>query len=201
MKPVQRSEILEIGAYEDIRERFRARIIAEKKRRRFSPSPELSVVFENRDTVLFQVQEMLRTERITKESGVLHELETYNELVPAADELSATLFVEIADKDTRDARLQELAGLEHQFGFELAGRYFPARNETRGLLPDRTTAVHYLKIAVGSEGVAALVSAARGPATGESTEVFFVSRHPRLSIRTALPVEVVRALAEDFLEA
>ena len=62
------------------------------------------MVFENHDTVLLQIQEMLRTERITAEAGILHELETYNELVPGPGELSATLFVEIADRDTHAAR-------------------------------------------------------------------------------------------------
>ena len=99
MKKVKRDELLDLGAYEQIRERFRAAVIEEKRNRRFSVSDELSIVFENHTTVLFQIQEMLRTERITREAPIQHELETYNELIPAPGELSATLFVEIADRD------------------------------------------------------------------------------------------------------
>lgn len=197
MKPIERNELMGLGDYEQIRERFRARIIAEKKQRRFSPSPELSVVFENRDTALFQIQEMLRTERITKEAGIQHELDTYNELVPAAGELSATLFVEIAERDPRERRLVELAGLEHRLALEVDGLRIPARNETHGILADRTTAVHYLKFPVGSgtPAAAAIEAAAR---SGVEGRVLFVVDHPHLAVRTAVPAALVQALAEDL---
>src|SRR6185369_16972757 len=119
MKKVQRNELLDLGAYEQIRPHFRAAVIEQKKRRRFSPTDELSIVFENHDTVLLQIQEMLRTERITREDAVRHELDTYNDLVPVPGELSATLFVEIADRDTRERRLVELAGLEGSLALEV----------------------------------------------------------------------------------
>ena len=111
--------------------------------------------------MLFQIQEMLRTERITREAAIQHEIETYNELIPAPGELSATLFVEIADRDTRERRLVELAGLEESFALEVGGKIYPARNETRGVLPDRTTAVHYVKFPLDAGGVAAVVAAGR----------------------------------------
>lgn len=198
MKRVARDELLGIGAYEQIREPFRARIIAEKKRRRFSPSPELSVVFENHDTVLFQIEEMLRTERITKEAAIQHELDTYNELIPSPGELSATMFVEIAERDPREARLVELAGLEHELGLEIDGRFIAGRNETRGLLPDRTTAVHYLKFSLAPEDGAAWLSCAAAGAENRNERIAFLVRHPKLAVRTFLPVEVVRAVAEDL---
>ena len=199
MKKVQRDEILALGAYEQIREHFRARVIAEKKRRRAILSDELTIVFENRDTVLFQVQEMLRTERITNEPGILHELETYNELVPGTNELSATLFVEIVDRDTRDRRLVELAGLEGSFHFEVGGATVPIMNETRGVLPDRTTAVHYLRIPLGAAAAQKLLArAAAGDAPGTDGDVAFVVHHPGLELRAPLPGALLRALAEDL---
>src|SRR5689334_19561323 len=112
MQPVTRSEILPIGEYEMIRERFRARVIAEKRPRRVRIGEHLSAIFENRDSVMLQIQEMLRTERITSEPAILHEIETYNELLPRKDELSLTLFVEIPAKDLREQMLVELAGLD-----------------------------------------------------------------------------------------
>src|SRR5438477_13111247 len=97
MKPVERSEILGLAEYETIRDRFRARVIEEKRIRRVQLGAKATAVFENHDTVLMQVQEMLRTERITKESSIAHEIATYNELVPKDNELSATVMIEIAD--------------------------------------------------------------------------------------------------------
>src|SRR5580693_2698209 len=111
MEPIDRNEILGLADYEIVRERFRARVIAEKKHRRIMLGPNASAVFENRDTVLLQIQEMLRTERITRLAAVEHELDTYNELVPRADELSCTLMIEIADKAERDAFLRAAKGL------------------------------------------------------------------------------------------
>lgn len=196
MKPVTRDELLDLGGYEQIRSHFRARIIAEKKSRRFIPCGELSLVFENHDTVLFQIQEMLRTERITAEPGIAHEIETYNDLIAGAEELSATMFVEIPDRDTRERRLVALAGLERAIGLELGSLSIEARNETRGVLPDRTTAVHYLKFPLGPAGAAALRrAAAGGAATGP---VLFVVRHPELSLRVPLPQPLLAALARDL---
>jgi hypothetical protein len=190
MKKVSRDELLELGPYEQIRERFRARVIAEKKARRFFPAPELAVLFENHDSVLFQIQEMLRTERITAEPGILHELETYNELIPGEGEVSVTVFVEIADRETRERRLVELAGLERAIFFEIDGQATPAHGEARGTLADRTTAVHYLKFAVGAARLARLAVAPES--------AFFVVRHAALDVRAALPAAAVQALIADL---
>ena len=150
-------------------------------------------MFENHDTVLFQIQEMLRTERITAEAGILHELETYNELVPGERELSATMFVEIADKADRDRRLVELAGLERALSIDIGGLVVPAKEDPRGERTDRTTAVHYLKFPIGAEGKQRLVAAAQSG----STSVLYVVHHPKLEVRAPIPVEVLRALARD----
>jgi hypothetical protein len=195
MKKVDRSELLGLGEYEQIRQRFLSRIIADKKDRRVIASDEVSLVFENRDTVLFQIQEMLRTERITKESAILHELETYNDLVPAANELSATMFVEIADAVVRERRLTELAGLEDRIALEVAGVTIRARNETRGVLPDRTTAVHYVKFALGAELAKTFVARV---ASGTKGVAIFILDHPRLSLRQPLSPATLHALRDDL---
>lgn len=194
MKKVERGELLDLGAYEQIRPQFLARIIQEKQARRVVVSDEISVVFENHDTVLFQVQEMLRTERITKEPSILHELETYNDLVPADGELSATMFVEIPDAATRDRRLAELAGLESKIALEVLGTKIAARNETRGVLPDRTTAVHYIKFPLGRELAARLGKSAQRPEGAMS----FLLEHPKLTVKKEIPAVTVQSLAEDL---
>jgi uncharacterized protein DUF3501 len=194
MKKVQRNELLGLAEYEQIRPQFLARIVNEKKDRRVVVSDEISVIFENHDTALFQIQEMLRTERITKEAAILHELETYNELVPDDAELSATMFVEIADAATRDRRLVELAGLEGKIAMEVLGTKVPARNVTRGVLPDRTTAVHYLKFPLGKDLASRLAARAK---EGDGAMVFLLE-HPKLTVRKAIPAVTARSLAEDL---
>lgn len=191
MMPVQRNEVLSIGDYEQIRPHFRARVIEEKKLRRVHVGEHLSAVFENHDSVLLQIQEMLRTERITAESAILHEIETYNDLVPGPGQVSLTVFVEIPDKPTRDRMLVELAGLENSIGVEVDGKVFPAT----GPLPDgfvegRTTAVHYLK--------ATLDEGARAALAGGKAAVALVVSHPRLTARAELSRAGITRLAEDL---
>src|SRR5579872_7468158 len=88
MKRIDPGEILGLAPYEQVRDKFRARVIAEKKARRVQLGPVVSLLFENHDTVLLQIQEMLRTERITRPAAIQHEIDTYNELVPGPNELS-----------------------------------------------------------------------------------------------------------------
>lgn len=197
MKPIARDEVLGLAEYEQIRERFRARVIAEKKARRVPIGPKVSLVFENRDTVLLQIQEMLRTERITREAAVQHEIDTYNELVPREGELSATLMVEIADKAERDAFLTAAAGLEKHVWLATGTRRVGSVSAAReGAVEGRTTAVHYLKFQLPP----ALVQALKGGANGEATltHLEVVVDHPAYQAREILPVEAVLAMGQDL---
>ncbi len=191
MKPIQRNEILPLGEYETLRPHFRARVIEDKKARRVRLGEHLSAVFENRDSVLLQIQEMLRTERITAEPGILHEMETYNELVPGTGQVSVTLFVEIPDRPLRDRMLVELVGLEDAIRLEVDGRAFPAWGKRPdGFVEGRTTAVHYLKATLDPDAVGAIV--------GGRAKVALSVDHPRLSLRTDLGPSTVARLAEDL---
>src|SRR5215203_1743746 len=118
----------------------------------------MTALFENRDSVLFQIQEMLRTERITQEKAILHELETYNALVPGDAELSATLFIEYEDRDERERMLTALAGLEDKFRLRVGSELLPATPDERGNDSERTMAVHYLKFPLTDSALAALMS-------------------------------------------
>jgi hypothetical protein len=198
MKPIDRGEILGLVDYEAVREPFRARVIAEKRHRRIALGPNASAVFENRDTVLLQIQEMLRTERITRLAAVQHEIDTYNDLVPSGDELSCTLMVEIADKAERDAFLRAARGLEKHVWFVAAGQRLAARSTERWAdgQEDRTTAVHYLKFSLPNNVAGEL----RGDAGSASKAVPFAIEidHPAYQSRTTLAPETVMALAEDL---
>ena len=151
MSLVTRGELLGIAEYEQIREPFRRRIMALKQARRVALGTNMSVLFENHDTALYQIQEMLRTERITAEKAVLHELETYNELVPRGRELSATIFIEYPERELRDRMLVALAGVETAFYVRIAGERLPVTPDLRGVDPSRTMAVQYVKFVL-SEG-------------------------------------------------
>lgn len=191
MRAIERSEILGLGDYEMVRPHFRPRVIAEKKPRRVELGEHIAAVFENRDSVLLQIQEMLRTERITAEPAILHEIATYNELIPAAGQLSVTMFVQIPDRALRDRLLAEWAGLEDALAVEVDGVVFAARGpRPPGWMAERTTAVHYLKATLDANAVAAIV--------GGTARVALVIDHPRVSLRTELGRATLQKLAEDL---
>jgi hypothetical protein len=191
MKPVDRSELLDLGAYEQIRERFRRRIIEVKRARRVPLGSNMTVLFENHDTVLFQIQEMLRTERITSEAAVHHELETYNQLVPGANELSATIFIEYPEREERERMLVALAGVEGCFSFRVGEQRNAGVADKRGERTDRTTAVHYLKFPL-AESAARALREANGPAV-------IAVDHPSYRAEVELGAATRQALAEDLL--
>ena len=198
MKPIDRSEILGLAEYEGIREQFRARIIAEKKARRVALGPNASCVFENRDTALMQIQEMLRTERITRPAAIDHEIETYNQLVPGDHELSATVLIEIDEKADRETFLFEAKGLDRSFALIVDGARCHGKHDEARESPDRTTAVHYLKFPLQPAAESALrdvLSKKRKPA---DVTVELVVEHPRYSAKTVLPASLVQSLAADL---
>jgi len=198
MKPIERGELLGLAEYEAIRDHFRTRIIAEKKARRVALGPNASCVFENRDTALMQIQEMLRTERITREAAILHEIETYNQLVPGDHELSATVLIEIDEKADRETFLFEAKGLDRAFALVVDGTRCHGKHDEARESPDRTTAVHYLKFpleAAAESALRAVLAKTRKP--GDVT-VELVVEHPRYTARTTLPASLVQSLAEDL---
>ncbi len=113
MKAITLDQVLSIDDYERERDTFRSRIIALKQRRRISLGPLLTLVFENRDTLRFQIQEMVRVERIVDPVKVQEELDVYNALLPLPGELSATLLIEITDESRMKEWLDRFMGLDH----------------------------------------------------------------------------------------
>ena len=112
MKPLLPSDLLSTTDYERQREAFRARIIELKRKRRISVGPLITLVFENRETLLFQIQEMVRVERIVDPAKVQEELDVYNELLPGPGELSATLLIEITEEAKMKEWLDRFMGLD-----------------------------------------------------------------------------------------
>lgn len=194
MKKIELADVKNIYEYEKAREAFRQRIIDLKRTRRVQVGPHLSFLFENRETVLFQIQEMCRAERIVDDAKVQEEIDVYNDLIPDPGELSATLFIEIEDS----SRVQELldrfmgidagdhvwiqAGKEYAVpaGFE-AGR----SDEERG----KISAVHFVKFPFTPEQVEAFRHA----------EVSLVVDHPAERARVRFSDGVKASLLEDLL--
>ena len=190
MQPIDRSEILPLGEYEKIREHFRARVMEDKRARRIQVGSHLTVLFENRDTVMLQIQEMLRTERITAEPAIRHEIETYNELVPGEQQVSISLFVEEPERASRERLLEELAGLEDTVTLEIDGTAFKFSGKREGAEPGRTTAIHYLKCALTADAIVKLKTRAAKTA--------LVVAHPRYTARADLLPSTLQQLADDF---
>jgi hypothetical protein len=160
MRAVVRQDILDLTAYEKARPEQRARVIEEKRRRRVHLGEELTFLFENHDTVLYQIQEMLRAERIVQEREIAHEIETYNELVGGPGELGCALLIEIVDPEVRDRKLREWLALPQHLYVKLAdGRKVRARFDARQVGADRLSSVQYMRfdtqgqvpVAVGSD--------------------------------------------------
>ncbi|MEZ5352807.1 MAG: DUF3501 family protein [Bryobacteraceae bacterium] len=185
--PVEFNEIRNIADYEVEREQWRPGVLALKERRRIRVGDHLTFLFENHDTVRYQVQEMMRIERIVKEKDIRHELETYNELIPSRHGLSATLLIEYETPEARAVWLKALLGLENHVWFQ-AGDRGPVRGyfDTRQIASDRISSVQYVKFDLGADGAADLIRRAR----------IFID-HPRYAASTELDDGQRAALAAD----
>lgn len=185
-------DISDLRAYEREREAFRAHIIELKKRRRVPVGPVITVLFESRDTIRFQIQEMARAERILTDVGIQTELDIYNPLVPGRGHLAATMFIELTSEEELGEWLPKLVGVERSVELRLGGadpvhpevvaaQLDPAHAEqlTR---EDTTASVHYLHWALTPEQVARFGA---GP-------VELAIRHPSYAESTALS-EATRA--------
>ncbi len=193
-------DVLDLRAYERVREGYRAQVVARKRRRRIALGPIMTVVFENVDTVRFQVQEMARVERILTDEGIAAELEVYNRLLPTPGELSATLFIELTSEPDLRSWLPRLVGIERHLVVELepAGggdvvqvRSVPEAGHAASLTRDAVTpAVHYLRLPFPPAAVAAFADA--------GTTARLVVDHPEYRASAELGPGTRAELVEDL---
>jgi hypothetical protein len=187
MQPLTPKDLWPLSVYEGVRDQFRKEVIAAKQDRRVQVGPHMTFVFENRTTVKFQVQEILRIERITHPDQIAEELEGFNSMLPGGGELSATLLIELTGTDPEvKAQLAKLFGLRDRVWLELGsarvrGELEPDREEQ-----GRVSAVQYVRFKV-TDPQALL----RGPAA-------LVIDHPHYTHRTELPEAARRSLAQDL---
>lgn len=160
------ADIVDQRAYERERDDFRAHVIALKRKRHVGVGPFVTLLFENRDTVRFQIQEMARAEKIITDEGIQTELDVYNPLIPQAGQVSATLFIELTSKDELMTWLPKLVGIETEVELRLGEGAHRVRcvvdeDHLRQLTREEITAsVHYVHFDLTADEVEAF---ARGP--------------------------------------
>jgi len=148
MQKLNESDLLSLERYSRERADFRARVMAHKKNRQVSVGPNTMWLFEDRLTVQYQVQEMLRTERIFEAEGIAEELAAYNPLIPDGRNWKVTLLIEFADAEVRRVQLERLRGIEDRCWVQVAGcdRLFAIADEDMDRENEtKTSAVHFLR--------------------------------------------------------
>jgi len=187
---VDRAEVLDLNAYDQVREDWIRRIIALKNLRRVQLGDRISLAFECKETVLFQIQEMLRVERIYEEHRIREEMATYDEILPRDGDLSATLFIEITAQDRVETDLNSLFGIEECLWMEIgAEQRLQAWFEPGHSREDKISAVHYVRFRL---------SPAMREAFKRGEPVVVSVDHPHYHARTALPAAQAAELARDL---
>jgi hypothetical protein len=163
MRTLAAQDLMTLEHYARERSAFRARVLEHKALRKVAVGPDVSWLFEDRLTVQYQVQEMLRVERIFEPAGIEEELAAYNPLIPDGSNLKATMLIEIADVQLRPARLAQMKGMEDCCYLEVlgnmagAGRVVAIADEDLERADDtKTSAVHFLRFEFTPSMVVAL---------------------------------------------
>lgn len=192
MQPLTVQDLWPLPVYEGVRDEFRREVIAAKQHRRVHVGPFITLIFENRLTVKFQVQEILRAERVIVPDAVAEELEGFNGMLPARDELSATLMIELtgAEPDVA-AQLEKLIGLSQHVALDLGGVRHMARFDAGRDDGRRISAVQYVRFPMAG---------ARGQLVDRSQPAWLIVDHPSYQHRTEIPEGVRRSLAADLDE-
>lgn len=192
--PLTLDDIADARAYERERQSYRDRIIALKKLRRVAVGPVVSFVFENRDTIRFQIQEMARAEKLYSDEAITVELETYNPLIPEKGHLSATMFLELTSRQELEHWLPRLVGIEQTAKLLLPGGDSVLATvegaHAAHLTRDEVTAsVHYVNFSLNDEQIRAF----------RVGDVALALDHPEYRHRTVLPEATKESLAGDLL--
>ncbi|MGH8618486.1 MAG: DUF3501 family protein [Burkholderiales bacterium] len=193
MPTITRESLMPLEAYAKTRKDYRARVIEHKKLRSVALGPNLTLIFEDELTIRYQIQEMLRIERIFEEAGIQDELDAYNPLVPDGSNWKATMLIEYPEVAERTRMLERLVGIEDRVFVQVAGFspvYAIADEDLDRSTDTKTAAVHFLRFELGAEMIAALK---RGAALTLGVD------HPEYRARVeALETPVRDALVSDL---
>jgi hypothetical protein len=192
MPRIDRASLMPLETYARERPQFRARVMAHKKHRTVHLGEHVTVLFEDELTIRYQVQEMLRVERIFEEEGIQEELAAYDSLVPDGRNLKATMMIEYPDPHERSKRLAELIGIEDRVWLRAAGHERVraiADEDLDRANEQKTSAVHFLRFEL-DEAMAQALKKGAGLAIGVD--------HPRYSATLEAPSAVRDALVRDL---
>ena len=192
MKSVTSQELLSAADYEEQRIKIRQEIIALKKRRRITVGNYITLVFENRETVMFQIQEMLRTERIFAPDKIQEECDVYNALLPGINELSATLYIEITDPDQIQELLDSFKGIDNPdtVAISLGTEELFANFEAGHSNEEKISAVHFVRFASTPKF--------KGLLAQTGTPAFLTIRHPNFQAEAPIPLEMREEWLQDL---
>jgi len=193
MQKLTRKDLYSLEQYADIRDEFRNQVMAHKRNRRVELGTNAALYFEDRLTMQYQIQEMLRIERIFEAAGINDELEAYNPLIPDGSNWKATFMVEFPDVEERRAMLGQLVGIENKVFIQVEGfdRVFAIPDEDLERSDGKkTSAVHFMRFELSADEVDALKSGA-SLAAGIDHENYRVEISP-------LPENVRQALLGDL---
>ena len=191
MQKLSHQDLYTLEAYARERPAFRTRVLDHKKARIVHIGEHITLVFEDRLTVQYQIQEMLRVERIFEPAGIAEELDAYNPLIPDGGNLKATMLIEYPDPDVRTRKLFELHGIEHAIKLQIDDLPPVAAIADEDLdrsTDTKTAAVHFLRFELDPAHIAAFAK----------SEVAFAIDHPAYSARQTLNTATRAALAADF---
>ena len=193
MKKIVMEDLMGLSAYEKVRSQFRQEIIDYKRHRRLPVGDRVCLVFENRKTVAFQIQEMLRAEKIMDLDKVREEVEVYNTLIPEADELSATLLLEIEEQTKIREELLKFLGIDERVYLRIGeGRTIRAAFEQGHSKEDKISAVQYVRFRLSLEARAAFVAGRE--------EARVAIDHPNYRAEAKIWDEMRKSLIEDLRE-
>ncbi|HLS85507.1 MAG TPA: DUF3501 family protein [Burkholderiales bacterium] len=185
---IRRESLLSLEAYARERDAFRARVIAHKKDRTVGLGPNVTLQFEDELTIRYQVQEMLRIERIFEEEGIQGELDAYNPLVPDGGNWKATMMIEYPDPEERKRMLAQLKGIERKVWIRVDGHapvYAIADEDLERETEEKTSSVHFLRFEL-DEAMRAALRRGAGLAMGVDHPAYSASVEVRPEVRAAL---------------
>jgi hypothetical protein len=192
MKKIEFGEILNIYEYEKVREQKRREVIEIKKKRRLFVGDLVHLVFENRDTVWFQIQEMIRAERMVRDEEIQQEIDVYNELIPEKNQLSITMFIEIPDEEERKRLLPELVGIHDHLWFHIGNKHSIRAEADERSKEDyqygKAAVVHFLKLNLTPEQAKDFAE----------LQVRVEINHPNYKAMVEMPEEVKAELVKDL---
>jgi hypothetical protein len=147
------NDLMNIIEYEKVRNKYREELMLYKKNRRISLGPNITITFENRRTMTFQIQEIMRAERLVHDENIQEEIDVYNSLLPQKNSLSATLFIEVTEKRKIKPILNQFIGLTEgdTLFLEIGGKKIFAEFEAGREESDKISSVHYVQFSIKQE--------------------------------------------------